>query len=119
MKHLRPLGILFATVAVFSAFQFASVILGKTDSEAVTRLTSFGLSLAFVLWVMADAQSRRRTPCFEFGFLVAVYFPVSLAWYVVWSRGWRAVFILAGFYVLMFVPWLSAVVAWILRNGLV
>ena len=118
MKPVRPLGLLLSTVALLSAIQFGSVALGATDTDALARLTSFGLSLAFVIWVMADAQSRRRTPCFEFGFLVAVYFPVSLAWYVFWSRGWRALFTLAGFFVLMLLPGLSAIVAWIIRYRL-
>ncbi len=118
MRPLRPLGILLATVALLSTIQFGSVIIGATHTESLARLTSFGLSLAFVIWVMADAQSRRRTPCFEFGFLVAVYFPVSLAWYVFWSRGWRAVFTLGGFFVLMLLPGLAAIVAWIIRYRL-
>ena len=97
MKPVRPLGLLLSTVALLSAIQFGSVALGATDTDALARLTSFGLSLAFVIWVMADAQSRRRTPCFEFGFLVAVYFPVSLAWYVFWSRGCARVVHSCGF----------------------
>jgi hypothetical protein len=118
MKRFPPLGILFAMVALFSIFQFASVSLGTSDPEIAARLTSFGLTLAFVIWIMADARVRRRTPCYEFGFLVAVYFPLSLAWYVVWSRGWRALFMLTGLVALMFLPWLLAVMAWILRYGL-
>jgi hypothetical protein len=118
MKRFAPLGILIAVVALFSIFQFACVTLGTSDLEIAAQLTSTGLSLAFVIWMMADARIRRRTPCFEFGFLVAVYFPLSLAWYVFWSRGWRALFTLAGFFVLMFLPWLTAAMAWILRYGL-
>jgi hypothetical protein len=118
MKPLRPLAILFATVVLFSAFQFGSVALGTTDAELTTRLTSFGLTLAFIVWIMVDARSRRRTPCYEFGFLIAIYYPVSLVWYVFWSRGWRAILMLAGFFVLMLLPALSAILAWIFRYGL-
>jgi hypothetical protein len=75
MKRLPPLGLLFAIVALFSIFQFASVTLGTLDPEITALLTSIGLTLAFVIWIMADARIRRRTPCFEFGFLVWVYFP--------------------------------------------
>ena len=118
MKRLPPLGILFAIVALFSIFQFAYVALGTSDPEIAARLTSIGLSLAFVIWMMADARIRRRTPCYEFGFLVAVYFPLSLVWYVFWSRGWRALFVLTGLFALMMLPQLSAVMAWIFRYGL-
>jgi hypothetical protein len=118
MKRLPPLGILFAIVALFSIFQFASVTLGTSDPEIAALLTSIGLSLAFVIWMMADARIRRRTPCYEFGFLVWVYFPLSLIWYVVWSRGWRAVFVLTGLFALMLLPRISTVMAWVLRYGL-
>jgi hypothetical protein len=114
MKRLPPLGILFAIVALFSIFQFASVALGTSDPEIAAQLTSFGLALAFVIWMMADARIRRRTPCYEFGFLVWVYFPLSL----VWSRGWRAVFVLTGLFALMSLPRISTVMAWVLRYGL-
>jgi hypothetical protein len=117
MKYFRPLWILVATVALLSAFQFASVASGRRGIENVTPLTSFGLSLAFIVWVMADAQIRRRIPCYEFGFLVAVFFPVSLVWYVLWSRGWRAIFMLAGLFGLMLLPSLSMIAAWIIRIG--
>ncbi len=118
MKRLGPMGILLATIALFSVFQFASVAVGTTSTKSVADLTSRGLGLTFVVWIMADAQRRRRTPCYEFGFLVAVYFPLSLVWYLLWSRGWRGMLLLASFFGLMLLPWFSAIVAWILRYGL-
>ena len=58
------------------------------------------------------------TPCFDFGFLVAVFFPISLVWYAFWSRGVRGVLLLGAMLGLMLIPWLSAIVVLLLRYGL-
>lgn len=117
MRRLGPMGILVATVASCSAFLVAYVAIDSAPSQGAQQLTSFGLSLAMVLWVMADARRGRRTPCYDFGFLVAAFFPVSLVWYVVWSRGRRGLLTLGALFGLMLLPWVSASVAWALRHG--
>lgn len=118
MRRLGPFGVLSATVAAFSTFQAAYVVAGVTPSGAADQLTSLGLTLAFLLWVVADARRHRRVPCYDFGFLVAVYFPFSLLWYVLWSRGWRGIFTLAALLGLMCLPWLAPDIARVLMHGL-
>jgi hypothetical protein len=118
MKRLGPFGILFATVTILAALQFDYAAVGTTPSENVSQLSSFALALACILWIMADAQMRRQTPCYDFGFLVAVFFPISLVWYVFWSRGWSGFLLLGALLGLMLLPWLAALVAWALRSGL-
>jgi hypothetical protein len=117
MKWLGPMGVLLVAIGMFSAFQVAFVIVETTRAEAVSELTSFGLALTFVLWILLDAQRRRQIPCYDFGFLVAVFFPLSLGWYVFWSRGWRGIFLLVALLGLILVPQVSASVAWTLRHG--
>ena len=117
MRWLRPLGIPIVTAAASAAFLVALVAAGRPPTETVQQLIALGLALAFVLWMMADARVSRRTPCYDFGFLVAVFFPVSLVWYVLWTRGWKGLLILVGLIGLWFVPWLTAMAAWILRYG--
>ena len=117
MKRLGPLGILFATVIVLAALQLDYAAFGTTPSDGVSRLSSLALALAFVLWIAADAQVRRQTPCYDFGFLIAIFFPISLVWYVFWSRGWRGILLLGALFALMLLPWLTAVIAWVLRAG--
>jgi hypothetical protein len=89
--------------------------MGKAPSDNVVRVSSVALAFAYILWIMADAAMRRKTPCYDFGFLVAVFFPISLFWYVFWSRGWRGFLLLGALIALMLLPWLAAVVAWALR----
>jgi hypothetical protein len=118
MKWLGSLGIPIMTAAASAAFLVAHVAVGRSPSDTTQQLVSTGLALAIVLWMIADARMRRRTPCYDFGFLVAVYFPVSLVWYVFWSRGWKGLLILAAFVGLWLVPWFSALGVWVLRYGL-
>jgi hypothetical protein len=117
MKRLG-IGVLIATSVAFSAFLVMHVAVGRVPSEAATRLTSAGLALETVLWVMADARVGRRTPCYDFGFLVAVFFPVSLVWYMLWSRGRRGFLTLGALVGLLAMPWVSFIGAWILRYGM-
>lgn len=51
-------------------------------------LVNFGWSLMVLCWMEADARLRRRLPCFDFGFLMGLAFPVSVGWYCIRSRGW-------------------------------
>jgi hypothetical protein len=117
MKRLG-LGIMLATSVAFSALLVAYVAGGKLPSDDAERLTSISLTWALVVWVIADARIGRRTPCYDFGFLVAVFFPVSLVWYVLWSRGWRGFLTLGALFGLVILPWVSASVAWVLRYGI-
>ena len=67
-----------------------------------------------VLWMDLDARRHRWLPCFEFSFLAAVTYPVSLLWYCLWSRSWRGLLILFGLVGLVYIlPWMTAVVLWI------
>jgi hypothetical protein len=116
MRALGPFGMLAATVAAASAFLVAYVAAGRYPSATALRLASLGVDLGLILWIAADARLRRRTPCYDFGFLVAVFFPFSLVWYVVWSRGLKGLLTLAGLFGLAFLPWVFAGLAWAFRS---
>jgi len=117
MRWARSLVIPLLTAAASAGLLVAYVATGRTPSDRVQGLIPTGLGLALVLWMMMDARARHRTPCYDFGFLVAVFFPVSLVWYVLWTRGWKGLLTLVGLIGLWFVPWLTAMAAWILRYG--
>src|SRR6478752_4576505 len=118
MKRLGPLGILVASVLILAALRFDYAALGRLPSENVSQMSSFALALACILWIMADAQTRRQTPCYDFGFLVAVFFPISLFWYVFWSRGWRGFLMLGTVLGLLLLPALAEIVASVIWSGL-
>jgi hypothetical protein len=52
-------------------------------------------------------------PCFDFGLFAVLFFPVSLLWYCCWSRGWSGLLLLLLIFALWLVPWVLAVLTWI------
>jgi len=110
---LTPLaGLAAATTLYLCAFACA----GKVPTAGEEWFIAIAWSLLLVLWIDADARQRRHIPCFEFGFLAAVYFPVSLLWYCVWSRGWlRGLLVLMAFCGLWVMPRFLAMLVWLLR----
>jgi hypothetical protein len=117
MGRLGPFGALLAAVLTIATLEAAYVAAGVSPSVGGS-LSTFALALAFVLWIDTDARRQHITPCHDFGFLVAVFFPFSLLWYVLWSRGRRGLLVLGALFGLMLLPWLLAVAVWILRSGL-
>ena len=77
---------------------------GLTPSHDVETVLGFAWTLLLLMWMQADARRRRCVPCFDFGFLAYATFPLSIAWYCVWSRGWRGLRLLLGLFCLFFVP---------------
>jgi hypothetical protein len=63
-----------------------------------------------VLWAAADMRSRGQTPPFELPFLLLLCWPISLAWYCVWTRGWNGLILALGLFVLTYVPHLATMV---------
>lgn len=116
--RLSPLGVLAILIAVLSALQACYIALGVPMSPEFQQLGSFGLALAFALWIVVDARSRRIVPAYDFGFLVLLSFPVSLVWYLFWSRGVRGLLLLGALVGLSLVPWASAIAVWVARYGL-
>lgn len=76
------------------------------------EIASFGWALMLVLWMDADARRRRILPCYDFGFLAGVFFPVSLVWYCIWSRGWRGAFLFIGLLTLFIAPYTITGLIW-------
>jgi hypothetical protein len=73
-------------------------------------------SLLLLLWMDTDARRAHRLPCYDFGFLATLTYPLSLVWYCLWSRGWRGILLLHELVLLLFAPWLVALALWLLRS---
>jgi hypothetical protein len=88
---LRPLAPLVLYSAVLTACWSAYFAYSARPAMAFEFLAGYFFCLLSLFWIVADARARRLVPCFDFGFLCLVYYPLSLPWYCVWSRGWRGV----------------------------
>ena len=115
MRALITFGPLLVLSALLAIFVSMYVVLGEEPPEGV--LTVFGIvqTLYILYWIVVDARRRRRVPCHDFGFLVAIFLPVSLAWYLVWSRGLKGLLLLGGFAMLLIVPQVCASLVGLMR----
>ena len=55
-----------------------------TNTQLLWGLFSILLSAA---WATADARGRKFETPFEFGFLVYIFWPIVLPWYLIATRG--------------------------------
>ena len=69
--------------------------------------------LTVLMWIVADARLRGKTPCYEFGFFLYMTFPASILWYVVRSRGVvKGILLLLLILLLAILPDMVATAAW-------
>ncbi len=73
--------------------------------------------LSVVTWVQTDAQLRRQTPCFDFGWLVWMTAGVSIPWYLLRTRGSRGLLILLMFLFLLVLPRYAAIIVGMIRQA--
>jgi hypothetical protein len=106
-SHWGPLVALTAALALFAC---THVLLGKMPSPGAMAILPYASPFFLVLWVAADARRHGWVPCFDFAFLVALLFPLSLVWYLLWTRRWWGLLVLGLFAVLLLTPWLCALV---------
>jgi hypothetical protein len=115
MRELGTFGPLVGLAAVLAAFGSMYVLLGKVPPDEFVSLVGPVQGLFILYWVILDARRRRRVPCHEFGFLVAVFMPISLGWYLIWTRGWKGLLLLGAFTILIVAPQLCATIVLLLK----
>jgi hypothetical protein len=115
MRSLATFVPLIVLTALLALINVAAIARGSLPAESRVADTSLALFLLF--WVMTDARKRRRAPCHEFGFLVMMYMPASLVWYLLWSRGWRGILPLSFIYALLITPWIASLIAYVAVYG--
>jgi hypothetical protein len=104
---LAPLVIL----SMMTGLLLAAHVAVRINLSPITEfLMSFGWFLMLVLWMDADARSRRRVPCYDFGMLAVLTFPLSVIWYCFWSRRWRGILFLLLLGGLFYAPNIGAII---------
>lgn len=117
MRIQAPFVMLILLTAMLSAIHVAYAIARVPPSPGAEILLGYSYTLFLVIW--ADADARRRLPCFDFGLILLVTFPLGLLWYLWRSRRWGGLLLLAGLVGLAYVPALTAYVAWLLLYAIV
>jgi hypothetical protein len=118
IRSLSPFGPLILLSLALSAFLSSYAMLGTPPSDLAIQLLSFAMAVFVILWAQADARRRRCVPCFDFGFLLLLSFPIGLIWYVFWTRRVRGLLLLGALVALVYVPWLLAALVWTVLTAL-
>lgn len=99
------------TALIVCTYQSAGVL----PSRGADLIIGTSWMLFLLVWMDADAQRKSGRPCYDFGFLCALVFPLSLLWYCIWSRGWKwGLLTLSGLAGLWLAPWIAAAIYWAL-----
>src|SRR6059058_5280417 len=106
LRH--PLGPLFSLALITLATVGGYCWFGHIPPNDVSTVLGLAWTILLLMWMEADARQRRQVPCFDFGFLAYLAFPLSVAWYCLWSRGWRGLLVLLGLVCLVSMPFIVA-----------
>jgi len=115
LSHWGPLVILAAAESVILS---SYVVLGASPSPLQMVILPSAIAFFMMLWVLEDAHRRQGFPCYDFGFFVALGFPFSVVWYLLWTRGLRGLLVIGIFLGLYLTPWLCAIGVWAVTTGL-
>jgi hypothetical protein len=111
-----------AAVAAYTGCLFG---FSRTPDETLFEPFNWVITALIATWVVADDKSLARPHgSFDRGAFIFVLFPVYVAYYLIFTRGWRRGLLLMGGITLLFVlprlapwcVWLIEVVWWFLRS---
>ena len=105
-------GLLLLSVAL-GLFYSLYIWMGTEPPMVADVIASYLMPIGFAAWVQADARLRGCTPCFDFGTFVMFAWPITVPWYLIWTRGWRGLLITLMFLGLLLFPFVLATVVWI------
>lgn len=113
----NPLTPLLAFAVLMSFFFVAYVANGQEISPAFETIAGMFGAWLLVYWISADTKRLQADSCFDFGFLCAAFFPLSLPWHCFRSRGWRGILTLMLLLAIWIAPYLVAGFAWGIMYG--
>ena len=113
-SFLRCYGALLFVTIMVAGFNSVYVVIGVVPSYAAQMIGAFTLPIYFVAWVQSDARGRRCTPFFDFGTFMMATWPVSVLWYLIWTRRWRGLLLVLMFLGLLFATTIVPFVVWVI-----
>jgi hypothetical protein len=103
-------------MAIFCAATTVTYVeTGAQPVPIMEWLLTAGPVLMTILWICQDAQRRRIAAVTDLGFLLIVFWPFAIPWYVFRSRGWSGWKLLLGLPFLMFPTHLTALALYVRR----
>ena len=85
---------------------------GEVVSDSTQSLWGFIFLILTIVWAIADSDTNEFEKPFDFGFLMYIFWPVALPYYLISTRGIEGVVLLIGFMGVWLGPWLAGLVAY-------
>lgn len=107
--------IIFTLILLSIAMTVVEVILnarGEGLSDTTQILWGGIFIIMSTLWVVVDADSNNFEKPFDFDFLIYIFWPIALPYYLISTRGLEGAIIFFGFINLWLGPWLAGLVAY-------
>lgn len=109
---LHSFGPLFLMSFGGSAISVVCVLMGSDPCNTFMQVWTSGFCLGVLAWIETDARQRRRTPFFDFGYLISFGMPLTLFWYLFKTRGWWTFLLVPMLYFVWMIPAISMAIAW-------
>ena len=85
---------------------------GEVVSDSTQSLWGLIFLVMTIVWAMADADTNEFEKPFDFGFLMYIFWPVALPYYLVSTRGIEGVVLFLGLISIWLGPWLAGLVVY-------
>lgn len=86
---------------------------GEFVSDSTQYLWGIIFCIVTIIWVMADSETNNFDKPFDFGFLMYVFWPIALPYYLISTRGIEGIVLFIGFICIWLGPWLAGLVAYL------
>lgn len=85
---------------------------GEVVSDSTQSLWGLVFLIVTIVWAMADSDINEFEKPFDFGFLMYIFWPVYLPYYLISTRGIEGIVLFFGFMGIWLGPWLAGLVAY-------
>ncbi|MEH6542493.1 MAG: hypothetical protein V7721_01000 [Porticoccaceae bacterium] len=85
---------------------------GEVVSDSTQSLWGILFVIVTIVWAMADSETNEFDKPFDFGFLMYIFWPIALPYYLISTRGIEGIVLFFGFISIWLGPWLAGLVAY-------
>ncbi len=104
--------ILLVLALCMSLMEVSFTLQAQQVSDTTRIIWGFVFLISSVLWVANDVKGRNFPRPFEFSFLMYIFWPIALPWYLMKTRGAEGFVLFLGFVALWLAPWMAGLVAY-------
>ena len=106
----------FALILLALTMGTVEVILnsqGEVISNSTQSLWGVIFLVLTIVWAVADSETNEFDRPFDFGFLMYIFWPIALPYYLISTRGIEGIILLVGLIGIWLGPWLAGLVAYV------